>query len=85
MNVVDAGQMRAVGAGARDQIGMAVDQQRRAFVLHDRAQRLGAVDQRALVGVGKAQQHGGDVAGGQAPRPAARRKPCASATGGVTR
>ena len=57
--------MRAVGAGARHQLGMAADEQRRAFVLHDGGKRLGAIDPRALVGLGQAQQHGGDVAGGQ--------------------
>ena len=67
-----AGQMRAIGAGARDQLGMAVEQQRHVLVLRDRRKRLGDIDQRALVGFGQAQQHGGDVAGGQRLRPAAR-------------
>ena len=58
---VDTGEMRAVGAGARDQIGMAVEQQRRVLVLHDRRERLGAIDQRALVRVGQPQQHRGDI------------------------
>ena len=55
--------MRAIGAGARDQVGMAVEQQRHVLVLHDARERLGAVDLRALVGLGQPQQHGGDVAG----------------------
>ena len=38
----DAGQMRAVGAGARDQFDMTVEQQRRAVVLDRGRQRLDA-------------------------------------------
>ncbi len=55
--------MRAVGAAARHQLGMAVEQERGAFVLRHGGEFFGAVDLRALVGVGQAQQHGGDVAG----------------------
>ena len=63
--IVDAGQVGAVGAAARDQARVAVDQQRRASVLHDGNKCFGAVDLRALVRIGKAQQHGGDIARAQ--------------------
>src|SRR5665213_341672 len=59
----NAAQMRAVGARPRRHIGMAAEQQRGASVLHDGPKRLGAVDLGALVGLGEAQQYGGDVAG----------------------
>ena len=61
----DAGQMRAIGAAARHQFDMAVEQQRRAAVLHGRRQRLDARDHGALVGLAQPQQHGGDVGGGK--------------------
>ena len=61
----DAGKMRAVGAGARDEFGMAVDEECRVPVLHDGRERLDAIDQAALVGIRKPQQHRGDVAGGK--------------------
>ena len=44
-------------------LGMSVEHERRALALHDACQRLHAVDQGALIGRGKAQQHGGDVGG----------------------
>ena len=44
---LDSGQMRAVGAGAGDQFGMAVDQQRRAAILNRRRQGLDARDHAA--------------------------------------
>ena len=47
---LDAGQMRAVGAGARDQFGVAVEQKRRARVLDRGRQRLDARDHGALIG-----------------------------------
>src|SRR5665213_4554743 len=59
----NAAQMRAVGARPRRHIGKAAEQQRGASVLHDGPKRLGAVDLGALVGLGEAQQYGGDVAG----------------------
>ena len=58
-------QMSAIGAGARHQVGMAIEQQRDVTLLHDTADFLGAVDQRALVARRQAQQHRGDIAGRQ--------------------
>ena len=57
----DAGQMRAVGAAARDDAGMPVDDQGRAEILHGRRDRLDAIGQRAFVVMRQAQQHGGDI------------------------
>ena len=55
--------MRAVAAGARDQLGMAVEQQCDIFILRHRHQGLGDIGLGAFVRVGKPQQHGGHVAG----------------------
>ena len=49
----NAGEMGAIGAGARHEFRMAVQQQCDIALLHGGGHRLGAVDQRALVGVGK--------------------------------
>ena len=57
----DAGQMRAIGAGARHQFDMTVQQQRRAAVLNSRRQRLDARDHGALVGFAQPHQHRCDV------------------------
>ncbi len=57
--------MRAIGAAARHQFDMAIQQQRRAAVLNGGRQRLDARDHGALVGLAQPQQHGGDVGGGE--------------------
>ena len=64
---LDTGDMCAVGAGARGESGVTVEQ----AVRHRAAGRTGgdrfdAVDQCALVAVRKPQQDRGDIAGGQA-------------------
>ena len=59
----NASEMSAVGTGACDQFDMTVKQQRGIPVLHQGGQSLGAVDQRAFVGIGQSQENGGDVAG----------------------
>ena len=51
---VDPGEMRTVGARARRQLGMTVDEQCGALLLHCGRQRLDAVDATALVGLGQA-------------------------------
>ena len=61
----DAGQMRAIGAGARHQLDMTIEQQRRAAVLDRRRQRLDARDHGALVGLAQPQQHRRDVGRGE--------------------
>ena len=48
-----------------DDLGMACNENRCAGRLDGRGQRLDAIDQRALVGGGQPQQHGGDVKVGQ--------------------
>ena len=81
---VDPGEMRAVGAGPRHELGMSVEHQRRALVLHGGCQPLYAVDQGAVIGRGQAQQHGRDVGGGE--RAGKRvRSPSGSMACGVTR
>jgi len=62
---VDAGKVRAVGAATRDQIGVTVDEQRRAGVLRDWRERLDAIDQRPLVSGLKPQQHGRNLRAGK--------------------
>ena len=62
---LDAGEMRAIGADPPDDLDAAVEQQRNVAALHRSRNRLGAVDEGALVGVGEAQQDGGDVGGGE--------------------
>ena len=59
---VDAGKMRAIGAGAGDDLGVAVEEERDLAGLHDGGDLLHAVDQRALVGLRQAKQHRGNVA-----------------------
>ena len=58
---LDAAQMRAVGADPADDLDAAVEQKRNVAALHCGGNRLGAVDERALVGVGETEEHGGDV------------------------
>ena len=54
--------MRPVGARAGGELGMPVEQQRRALVLHRRRKRLDVIDPRRASSVcGQAQQDGGDV------------------------
>ncbi len=62
---LDAGEVGAVGAGAGDKFGMAVDNEGRTLVLHGRSERLGAVDQATLTAVLEAKQHRGYVACGK--------------------
>ena len=62
---VDPVEVRAVGARARREIGMAAEEERRAGVLYGWRERLGVIDLRALVGVGQPQQHGRDVGGAE--------------------
>ncbi len=50
---IDPLQMRAVGAGARHNPGMAIDQRRDIAPLRHAGCRSGALDQRALLGLGK--------------------------------
>ena len=57
----DAGQMRAIGAGASDQFDMTIEQQRRAAVLDRRRQRLDTRDHGALVGFAQPHQYCCDV------------------------
>ena len=55
-------QMRAIGAAAGDQFGVAIEQQRRAIVLNDRRQRLDTGDHGALIGLRfQPQQHRRDI------------------------
>ena len=77
--------MRAVGAGAADDVGAAVEQERDVAALHRGGDRLGAVDQRALVGIFETQQHGGDIAGGKRASRAGPSNAAVSSSGGVTR
>ena len=57
--------MGAIRAGARGEIGMPVEEEGGAVVLHRRCERLGVVDPRAFVGLRQGQQHGGNVGGGE--------------------
>ena len=58
-------EMGAIGADPADDLDAAVEEERNVAALHRGSYRLGAVDERALVGVGETQQHGGDVGGGE--------------------
>ena len=58
---IGPGQVRAVGFGARDEPGMAVEQQRRPVALDQDAQRLDALEQGGLVAVLEPHQHGRDI------------------------
>ncbi len=60
---LDTRQMGAVGADPRHDLGPAVDQERDVAALNCRRHRFGPVDQPALVAVGEAQQHRGNVRG----------------------
>jgi len=60
---VDTREMRAIGAAAGDEIGVAVKKNRDIAPLHGGGDGFGAGDQRALVGWRETQQHGGDIAG----------------------
>jgi hypothetical protein len=57
--------MGAVGACARGNLGMALDEQCDITTLHDGGDRLGTLDLRARVAIRGPQQHGRDVARGQ--------------------
>jgi hypothetical protein len=59
----DASQMGAIGAGAADDLGAAVNQKRDVAALHGGGDSFGAIDEAAFVGAGEAKQHGGDVGG----------------------
>jgi hypothetical protein len=65
---VHAAEMRAISAGARRQFDMAGEEKGGTFFLDDGGQRLSAIDQRAFVGVGEAQENRGNVAGSQTCR-----------------
>ncbi len=62
---LDADEMRAIGARARHEVRVTVEDEGRALVLRDRGKRLDAVDQAALVGRLEPQQHGGNVGAGE--------------------
>jgi hypothetical protein len=49
--------MRAVGTRMRHDVGKAIEQKRGALVLNQRCERLGAIDERALICGSKPQQH----------------------------
>ena len=69
---------------ARRDLGMAVEHQRRVLALHDRRQRLDAIDQLALAGGLEPKQHRRDV--GRLERAAERAgKGIRLVDGGVTR
>ena len=53
--------MRAVGAGARDQLDVSVEQQRRAGFLDAGCKRLDPIDLAAIVRLGKPHQHCGNI------------------------
>jgi hypothetical protein len=55
--------MRAIGAGARDQFDVTVEQKGRAFSLHRGRERLCTIDPCSFVRPSKAQQNCGDIAG----------------------
>ena len=54
-----------LSVGSAAEIGMPVEEEGGAFVLHRRCERLGVVDPRAFVGLRQGQQHGGNVGGGE--------------------
>ncbi len=81
----DAGQMRAVGAAARNDAGMSVEDQRRVEILHRGRERLDAIGQRAVVVMRQAQQHGCDIGGNRAPPSRSSFRAAISAAAGVTR
>jgi hypothetical protein len=62
---VDAGEMSAIGADPRHKPGMTVEEERDIAPLHGGSDRFGAIDQRALIALGKPQQHGGDIGGAE--------------------
>lgn len=57
-----SGDVGAVGACARRNLGMALDEQCDITTLDNGGDRLGALDLRALVAIREPQQHGGDIA-----------------------
>ena len=79
-----AGQMRAIGTRARDEIRTAIEQKRGILALHSRRQGLCAIDRRALIDICETQQHCRHIArlesGGQWAD-----EPDGSASCGVTR
>jgi hypothetical protein len=62
---LDSGEMCAVGAHPRHDFGAAVDKKRNVAALNDRRHVFGAIDRRALVGLGEAQEDRRDVARGK--------------------
>ncbi len=62
---LDTGEMCAVGAGPRDQIGMAIEQNRGAAVLDQRRENLDARHHCAGIGGREPHQHCGDIRGRQ--------------------
>jgi hypothetical protein len=71
--------------GAADNFGTVIEQQRDVAALHGGRNRFGAIDQAALVGVGKPQQNGRDIAGAKRRIEIACRMPPVSSKRGVTR
>ncbi len=59
----DAGHMRAVSTGSRDQIGTTIEQKSCVFILHRCRQCFGAIYQSSFVSISQAQTDSGDIAG----------------------
>ena len=62
---LNSGHMSAIGIGAPDDVGAVIEQQRDVATMDGGRHCFGAIDQAALVGVGKPQQHGRNIAGAQ--------------------
>ena len=62
---LDARKMRAIGARARRNLGVAIDEECDIATLHQRGRRFDAVDQGALVALGQPHKHRGDIGGSQ--------------------
>jgi hypothetical protein len=58
---VDIAEMGPIGAGAGDDVVAPGQKQRRVAILDRRGDLLDEVDQAALIGIGEAQQHRGDI------------------------
>ncbi len=58
----DAGEMRTIRAGSRNDFGMAIDDKRDIARLHCGADRFHALDQAAFAALRESQQHGSDIA-----------------------
>jgi hypothetical protein len=72
----DPGEMGAVGAGAGDDFGMAVEEKRNIAALNDGSDGFDAVDQRAFVASFEAKENGRDIAGFQRRADVARKRRC---------